>query len=240
MDELSTLAGKVAVKCQRSRQQKRISVTSSRFWSIVHAECSAVHERHKTVEELETQWEAMLPTMVQFFTLFTQYWAEFKPTCRDNSLCRETNASREDNGEPSGLRFKALTSRIRPAESTSTSRTENDEDVLPGRRVRRRLDSDELCLTSSMQNDIEFCSGCLGDSFGSDTDRPIHPKREEMSWSNKAKLKQAEVMERQWELDIMTRRKEELEMEAVEYLSLQREYILRRLRKQIAHQRSSS
>ncbi|KAG7393167.1 hypothetical protein PHYBOEH_006165 [Phytophthora boehmeriae] len=226
------------------------SDASRLFWLLVRSEFVARSppSRRRTAHELQTQWEKIRPSVAEFLHFFTWKWKVSRIHTSDASVCRqealeyaaaafieETGCEfqylemarkltyhekwwsvlsplllREKKMSGGGTNMREEVEEDSPVKRQSKrgivrSRDEDEEGETAGRRVRRRVETTEQSPRNA-------------------------PAKTSPSMLEKAEMKKAGVMERQLEMEMMTKSDEGLSDEAVEYLRLQRQLILGKLR----------
>ncbi|GMF65669.1 unnamed protein product [Phytophthora lilii] len=214
------------------------------FWNKVHLEYSDIVPLSgtlRTAEELRVQWDTMLPSLVEFLTLFAKKWKQCQINLR-YALARRKEAFR---CAAIAYRVKKSTGFQDLATAWELANHEKWQDVmkiliLQEEDVIQMLDGRPkqpnargLKLTREIIDLNQEDRRGRQRRLSEDHKFTILPQT---AVSEEIQLKQAVTSGIQLEVDIMTRSEDGLSAEAIEYLRLRRLQILQKLRGQVEQQ----
>jgi hypothetical protein len=169
---------------------------------------AVVEYRHEKGEAFQLTEEAAL------LTSHRKWWSVLKPLI---ALQKEVSVGDEEASISPEVPQQEMRVRAHP----------RSEDEAEKRRVRPRLDSEELALTETTPVVLLSPVRSTGVEVASS------PKRTCTTMADEVALRKVEVMERRLELEIMTRSEDGLSPEAVEYVRWQRQLVLIKMREQM-------
>ncbi|KAE9008602.1 hypothetical protein PR003_g15594 [Phytophthora rubi] len=212
----------------------------SSFWEWVRDEYTSTgpDERTRSIEELHSQWISILPSLVEFLTLFCNQWVGSGLSSQDAEASQEVafsggqDAFQDKHGYvfPHEITVRLLVHHakwitlVKPLLMPEENLSEEVPAAKPRKPSGALRGGKRLKTEGGPANDPPV--------------RRVGPRRSDTEAASTGRLDEnaekhkLKVMERQLELDIMTYNEEGLSAEAVEYLRLQRAQILRKIRLQ--------
>ncbi|EGZ04646.1 hypothetical protein PHYSODRAFT_308183 [Phytophthora sojae] len=218
------------------------------FWEWVRDEYSGAgtEERARSVYELHAQWLSILPSLVEFLTLFCDQWvgsclsSQEAEASQEEAFSSARNAFQEEHGRPFSheVTVRLLVNHakwgtlVKPLLVPDEDLSEEVGAATPNKlsALSREEPKDEEAGAAANDPPPRRVRQRRSDTEADSTDASLSRLNEA------AEEKRLEVMERQLEVEIMTYNEDGLSAEAVEYLRLQRSRILRKVRLQAGQQ----
>ncbi|OWZ13120.1 hypothetical protein PHMEG_00013614 [Phytophthora megakarya] len=228
--------------------------TCKSFWELVQKEYSSLapKDHAKTFDELYGQWNEVLPHLTEFLMVFSRLWKGCNLSGQDAEVrCEKAfTAVQKEFQAKHGHDFEyEVTARLlihhgewwtvlKPLLMPSNEDKPESESSTPG-------DDQESSNEPSTPENVS-----TPEELGTDEEEDT-PKRSRLDSTTQVSIsssqsvdsqfealdtKKLEVVERQLEWNIMTRSEDDLSAEGIEYLRLQRDQILRKMRMQTQEQ----